>query len=111
MTLIPAKIIKCGKTHKKIEFLRTINVFYVVKCVLHSFKTYIKFSKLKLTVSELQCLTAFDLKLKGHRHEEFTIFEQNKATIPLFIYKTVLNHQEKEIHQVLKEEQQSYGLF
>ena len=32
--------------------------------------------------------------------EIFTIFEQNEATIPLFIYKTILKHQEKEIHQV-----------
>ena len=35
----------------------------------------------------------------------FTIFKQNEATIPLFIYKTILEHQEKEIHHVLKEEQ------
>ena len=32
-------------------------------------------------------------------------FEQNEATIPLFIYKIILKHQEKEINQVLKEEQ------
>ena len=30
----------------------------------------------------------------------FTIFEQNKASIPLCIYKTILKHQEREIHQV-----------
>ena len=35
----------------------------------------------------------------------FIIFEQNETTIPLFICKTILQHQEKEIHQVLKEEQ------
>ena len=36
----------------------------------------------------------------------FAIFEQNEATIPLFnMYKTISQHQEKEIHQVLKEEQ------
>ena len=34
----------------------------------------------------------------------FTIFYQHEATIPLFIYKTILQHQEKEIHQVFKEE-------
>ena len=35
----------------------------------------------------------------------FTIFEHNEATIPLFIYKTILKHEEEEIHRVLKEEQ------
>ena len=35
----------------------------------------------------------------------FIVFEQNEATIPLFIYKTILKHLENEIHQVLKEEQ------
>ena len=34
----------------------------------------------------------------------FTIFEQNEATIPSFIHKTILKHQDKEIHQILKEE-------
>ena len=35
----------------------------------------------------------------------FTIFDQNGAAIPLFIYKIILQYQENEIHQVLKEEQ------
>ena len=35
----------------------------------------------------------------------FTIFEQNEATIPLFIYKPILKHHKEEIYQVLKEEQ------
>ena len=35
----------------------------------------------------------------------FTIFDQTEATIPLFIYKAILKHQEKEIHHVFKEEQ------
>ena len=34
-----------------------------------------------------------------------TIFEQNKVTIPLFICTIILKHQEKGIHQVLKNEQ------
>ena len=45
---------------------------------------------------------------KGAAMRNFTIFKKNEATIPLsislFIYKTILKHQEKEIHQVLKEE-------
>ena len=49
-------------------------------------------------------------RLKRQCHEKFTIFEQNEATIPLFIYKTILKRQEKEIHQ---EEQVivGYSLF
>ena len=44
--------------------------------------------------------------LKGQCHEKFLpFFEQSEATIPLFIYKTILKHQEKEIHQVLKDKQ------
>ena len=35
----------------------------------------------------------------------FTFFEQNEATIPLFIYKVILRHQEKEINYGLKEGQ------
>ena len=42
---------------------------------------------------------------RGSVTRKFTIFEQNEVTIPLFIYKTILKHQEKEIHQVVKEEQ------
>ena len=42
--------------------------------------------------------------LRGSVTKNFTIFEQNEATIPLLIYK-ILQHQEKEIHQVLKQKQ------
>ena len=38
-----------------------------------------------------------------------TIFEQNKATIPFFIYTIILKHQEKGIHQVFKK-RASYDL-
>ena len=31
----------------------------------------------------------------------FSIFEQNEATIPIFIYKTIFKHQEKELRHVL----------
>ena len=37
--------------------------------------------------------------------ELLPFLKRNEATIPLFIYKTILKHQEKEIHQVLKEGQ------
>ena len=46
-----------------------------------------------------------NLRIWGSVKRNFTIFEQNEATIPLFIHKTILKHQKKEIHQVLKEEQ------
>ena len=44
---------------------------------------------------------------KGAVSREFLPFfnKQGEARIPLFIYKTILKHQEKEIHQVLKKEQ------
>ena len=35
----------------------------------------------------------------------FTFFKQNEAKIPLFICKITLKYQEKEINQLLKEEQ------
>ena len=38
---------------------------------------------------------------RGSITGNFTIFEQNEVTIPLFIYKVILSHQEIEIHQGL----------
>ena len=46
-----------------------------------------------------------DLKGQYSITGNFTIFEQNEATIALLIYKIILKHQENEINQVLKEEQ------
>ena len=40
---------------------------------------------------------------RGSDTGNFTILEQNDATIPLFIYKTILKNQEKKIKQVFKE--------
>ena len=40
----------------------------------------------------------------GNFSISFFFFYQNKAPIYLFIHKTILQHQENEIHQVLKEE-------
>ena len=55
-------------------------------------------------VKILTFFTASAVKRAVSRARNFTIFDQNEATIPLFIYKTILKHQEKEIHHVLKEE-------
>ena len=41
----------------------------------------------------------------------FTVFGQNHATIPLVVYKVILKHQEKDINQFLKEEQQQVASF
>ena len=46
---------------------------------------------------------------RGSVTRNFTIFKQNEATVPLFIYKTMLKHQEKEINRVLKEKQVMVG--
>ena len=52
-----------------------------------------------------QTIHFFIITLKGQYYGNFTIFEQSEATIPLFIYKVILRHQEKEINHGLKEKQ------
>ena len=55
--------------------------------------------------SSNQCFRLVHLKGQCHKKFYHNYAEQNEATIPLLIYKTILKHQEKEIHEVLKEEQ------
>ena len=52
----------------------------------------------------------FQIFLKGSVTRYFTIFEQNEATIPLFIYKTILKHQEEK-NLPSSEIEASHGLF
>ena len=50
----------------------------------------------------------FDLRRKlltGQCQGEFYHFEQDETSIPLFIYEIILKYQEKEVNQVLKEDQ------